>query len=506
MATLPIRRFNPNAPRLNIPFTAKDIKLIKIFKSSYNARYLRDLEGLVVVKEAKIYRLYNMLLKKGKHPVLLRLIRNLINYHMKDRPIQFIKPPYNFRNIEGPHFLKKLRLKQYGKEEEEPLIKTAYIYGEFHSEKDEVDNSCPKPNIRFNKYLNLLKVMSPAFTDVYLEEGLGLQTNQPAILDAYKNIITKIRTGVTDIDLFEEFDNSSRLLSASKVRANSFIFTEIRKELNNCIAPQYDNKECAVIRLHNIDMRATLLSLSVDYATVLICLHNIFVDNNIFENPRKKIIGVSNLIKVIKDNFETDAKNLLTELIHIMKTNPTGLIEAFKDNETIKKEYGKSYERENIDAFFIQICSLDSARIISGGNILEKVLNAHDKSSLPTTSEINQLDILLGDISVMIMDYYGLLRIFKDYIPREKKLPTDPEPLDHPIRSSNIIIYAGAFHSERYCEFFQSIGFETFFSYINPIVEPNPRIAIKQSHCVDTKQEYPTVSRRPLKRAKKNSI
>ena len=498
----------------DIKFTEKDKKIIQIFKSTYNARYLRDFQGTVLIKKYKIKKLYEHLKRARKNTVLVNLISNLIKYNFAPgRQNKIIKPPYNLENIEGPYFLKKMRLEEVGKDQELSVVKTVYIYGEQHRKEVDITGSCPAPSTRFNEYLNLLREMSPAFIDIYIEEAFSkakhpIYSNEIIINESYKNIINKIRTGTkfSQIKLSEEFRNKQQqfLKVLAKVpynadlsdiySSNSFMIEKIGKDLSQCIAPQYDRSYCKIIRVHSIDMRYSVSNDTVadvipkDYTTVLLCIR--------FIPEYLKIEGIYNFIKLIDNQFtvvdeDGDDVSLLENLIDIMKTNPEGLIEAFRTSTKIQRQYELSYEKERITNFFIQKCRLKSSDIILLGTILEKFLIADTIVSLPTKDETILLYNLLVDIRAMIMDYYGLLRIFKEYLPREKKLPTDPEPLDHPIRSTNIIIYTGAKHSEIYYEFFESIGFKTFFSYVNPIVYANPRIPSIQSHCVNTKKQFP---------------
>ena len=496
---------------MNIRFTSKDNKIIDIFKSTYNARYLRDFEGTTLkIKIDKIEKLRRILIETKENPVLVQLISNLLKYHFLKFPtVKKIKPVYDIENIEGPHYLTKLRLEeQDGKQQENPVIKTVYIYGEQHKQEVDIADSCPKPSTRFNKYLNLLRQTSPAFIDIYLEFPFSkakhrLYSNEMIIVESYKNIIDKVRAGTkfSDINLFEEFRNTQKQVLQTLLvvpydadvtdlyRSSSFMFEELEKDLRKCIAPQYDKSYCKIIRVHNIDMRKAVQNdteinvIPVDYTTVFLCITYIF---NLKRNLRPiKPITISNLIKLINNQFivvDKDGNNvhLMRNLIHIMKTNPEGLIKTFQTSATIQKEYIQSYERNRIDEFFKQKCRSNSSDIISLGTILEKFLNVTDANSIPTTQETSLLNNKLIPIGAMIMDYYGLLRIFKEYLPRAS------DPLHHPLRSTNIIIYAGSAHSKVYSNFFQTIGFQPFFHY------KNPNIKSIKGHCVNTKR--PTVS------------
>ena len=488
-------------------YTAKDKLLIRTFVSTYNARYLRDFEGPNWLKRDKIERLYTALKIKNR-PVLLKLVWNLLVYHIESkRPFLNIKPDYNIENIEGPHYLKKLKLKQEGKNEEIPLIKTVYIYGETHQKEVYIDGSCPKPSTRFNQYLNLLREKSPAFTDIYLELSFSkaehtLYTNDIIINQAFADILNKVKTDPAEIHnivLFEELRNSKQRLlkvlpKAPKTETSphtSFMLGQLEKDLFKCIAPRYDRSYCKTIRVHSIDMRRSVQNdtlidvIPKDYITVLECIYillDFWYKPSYFNSNRNKRRTITNLIKIINNEFtvvnqDGDDVSLLEELISIMKNNPEGLIEAFRKVPKIERQHRLSYERENIDNFFRLHCSSKSSHIISVGTILEKFLSATDTNSIPTHFEVNSLSLSLLYTHSIIMDYYAMLRIFKDYFPREKKLPTDPEPLDHPLRSNNIIIYAGVNHCITYFDFFKSIGFQPFFEYENPKI-----------NCVNTKQ------------------
>ena len=468
-------------------YTRRDLQIIETFKSTYNARYLRDFEG---VKIDKINSLKSQL-RREKKMVLVRLIDNLINYH-----INSTSPPYNIQNIEGPYYLKKMRLIQVSKEQELPIIKTAYIFGERHTKNEvDIDGSCLEPKIRFNEYLKLLSQKSPAFTDIYLENHFSkdehnLYSNITIIKMTITNIFDQFKSGTVPVNLFSEFKKAKRELIGTIVKipktslkpSSSFMIHKIKKDFINCISPRYNKLECEIIRVHSIDMRRLVTDrnradiIPIDYTSVFYFLTELFgliKDDSLFTNPLRKRTPTCFLIKFFNDQFKNGTDKLTEKLFNIMENNPEGLIEAFRTNKKIEKEHSLSYERDNIDIFFKQKIRLDSNKIISTGKILKKCLG----DTLPTLDEFFSLRSAFVNIGSMVMDYYGLLRIFKDYPPRVSK------PLDHPLRSTNIIIYAGANHSKTYSAFFESIGFKPYYDYENPKINFS-----EKGHCVDTKQ------------------
>ena len=183
---------------------------------------------------------------------------------------------------------------------------------------------------------------------------------------------------------------------------------------------------------------------------------------------------------MVKDRFKNNkGKNLLDLLIdNLKKEKYKNIINLLHTNKNIKNQYTKSYEKERINRFIISRMRIKKSKLVELGNELENLINNPHSISGKTISQIETT--LAKDLTPLFMDYYGLLRIFKTYLPREN------EPLDHPVQSTNIIIYAGQLHSQNYSVFFNHIGFEPIIRYFNPKFQP--KVDDTKAYCVDTKE------------------
>ena len=464
-------------------YTAKDKLLIDTFKSTYNARYLKDFEGESGLKQEKIRKLYSELKAENKHPVLVKLIENL-----------FVPVTYNERFIEGPWYL--IKMKQVGQtimEGVKPVIKSAYIFGESHLSEQYIVGSCPEPSIQFQEYLFRLAQTSPAFIDFYFEDPIVksdyIYSNEE-IIDNASDRLLQNRPG-TYTDIFEVFKNvrdSILRKGGFNTDTSSYIMNEIYKKFLNCASPsKRDRYElCKIIRFHNIDIREGIIDIdiptviSIDIVTLLSVLYSLIKRYEILNinNP----ILLSYYIKMVKDSFKNNkGKNLLDLLIdNLKKEKYKKIIKLLHTNKNIKNQYTKSYEKDRINRFIISRMRKKKSKLVELGNELENLINNPNSISGRTISQIETT--LAKYLTPLFMDYYGLLRIFKTYLPREN----DPEPLDHPVQSTNIIIYAGQSHSQNYSVFFNSIGFEPIIMYTNPNF--NLTVNDTKAYCVDMKQ------------------
>jgi hypothetical protein len=459
-----------------IIYTDTDATIIETFKSTYNARYLRDFEGENELKNRKIMKLLNDLIQGGKNPVLVKLIQNLS-----------LPKTYNEQFIEGPYFLAKMKQNE--------TRKTAYIFGEAHIGEDLINGSClPNPSIQFQEYIFRLATNSPAFIDFYIEHHMVksdyVYSNDYIISVACGRLINS-RPG-TYTDIFKLFNSiKEEIISLQKnnplEETSSYIMDETLKKFFNCFSPLKRNDElCKIIRVHSIDMRQGIVDeniktvISIDIISVLSIVYTMlekYIDKKI-NSPTV----ISYHLKTIRNSFINDKRDsLLDLLVSQMKEVKEGKgIRLLFHTKKIQKEYRNSYEKNRI-ARFINYKIRNIKFIREAGNQLDILLNS-ENTVIETTflEEIKKLKLVIEDMHLLCMDYYALLRIFKEYKPREK-----PNVLDHPLKSTNIIIYAGQEHSANYYTFFHSIGFENIVRYRNP--KATRKKLDNKGYCVDMK-------------------
>ena len=442
------------------PLTDYDLKLLSAFNSTYNARYLRDLE------DSKIKYIYSI-----SNPVQKKLIKNL----KKSIPRSF-----DVNYIEGPITVSRLYLKNA----DGTPSKTAYIFGEAHYGKSEIEGSCsPNPSIEFQEYLLRLARDSPAFIDVYVE------------LPIIKSRIVQSRSSqilgtVVQLMYDNPINRFSKTLDFVK-RTNppfvhrSYILGEIAKEFSDCSQPALrgTNSICNIIRFHNIDIRSSYTEIENSLLTACSLL-NFSLDE--YRLGNRSDIEFFKVVNRIRNEFK-----FMDRLLDAMDGGMISLKNLFfKGNKAIGKDLEKSYKKKEIKMFALRklrAIGFDKIQII-GKQV--KLGLKEIKKKVPVLPAINvkMFRSVLLRINGICVDIYCLSRVFKYYIPRQKIKPTDPEPEDHPQESQNIIIYAGNEHSENYVDFFKSIGFEAV-EYKNPGFDDiKKRVTIPKSSCVAMKK------------------
>ena len=458
------------------PLSQDDLRVLDVFNTTYNARYLLDLEG---DQDMKIQYIYD-----HSNPIQKQLIFNL----KKSKTIEDSFETVDY--IEGPHMLTKLKLTT---EDQKRPEKSAYIFGESHFDKEYIDMSCyPNRSIQFQDYLLRLARDSPSFIDVYLELPLVKSTI------VQSNSIFILEETIGQMYVFQDslFLPTLRAKEMGNYTGASYIFDEISKQFSDCIQPglRRTNNICNIMRFHNIDIRSSYTLFEPSLINAMMIIYTVFkigLEHNI---PSLDIFSVLNRIR---DEYTIGSIYIIDDLLKLMKTGSVDSL--IFDNIQVKKELDQSYKKEDIKNFIrSKVNDMEEKEggigmIREVGSYIEKALIEYRSKIQPfpvkKQSNINRCHRIIREIGVFSLDTYCLSRIFKEYIPKPKLKPTDPEPQDHPRESRNIIIYAGAFHSRTYIEFFKTIGFRPVFEFKNPRYGTKGKDMNTKAYCVATNNQ-----------------
>lgn len=387
----------------------EDKAKLELFKTTYNARYVRN---LLNNQKEYIYERVNPTLKKL-----------LIN-----STLQLSLPDY----LEGPsHFYKIIK-----EEEENHPVKTFYLFGETHiPEKTIACTRYKGTNLSFPEYIKLLSQFSPAFFDLYIELP---RINEKYITENRRvekkytvsfpfsysfHMINSVIDYLTDkIENRERIQNNISelvkifaLIDETGFRYNSNIVTEINRLFLNCTQPSLRNSnECELFRIHNIDMRHGFNYKNVQMTDYFnICIRIILLRKNI--NTKLLLFHYTNSIQFLKDLIKYDCL-CFDNYFNIIKTN-----------KNIKNEMDKSYMINNIIPFI----QYEFYQIIRGQ---ESAIISNIKTIINETSYLEQFDFpndmqdtmflsiftedfakIFSELGVLMVDFYTLCRIFKYY-------------------------------------------------------------------------------------------
>lgn len=401
----------------------------EIFKSTYNAMYLKNLDLDTILE-----------LKKTVNPTLRRLIDNLL-----------LKKTYISEMIEGPKCFYKIKL--------ENQQKTFFIFGEDHKTVSTGHGRCfSNDSLEFTEYIRRLSFETPSFFDLYLElptvcsdENISIDNYSPYnnlveenSYPALKEIIkSMIENPSSDFNMFfsmyrQMFGLSTEVSPTFRNISNMFIDCVESSTIENC----------HLLRMHNIDLRFSWLSEHIynDFYThisyfILSDSWKLNYDNQVKINLIKRI-NRNKAIEVISSLY--DFRN---EQINIPKLN-----ELIFSNQYMKREIDRveSPIKEQIMDYYKQkIYEILTPKMSL--NLKELILCLEDRIPIPEeNNHFKPVSYLFFYINAYIMDMYCLSRIFKKYRVKE----TDFQPIE----SKNIILYTGAFHSKSYKDFLLSIG------------------------------------------------
>ena len=387
----------------------------EIFKSTYNAMYLKKLHS---------HRISD--LKKTVNPTLRRLIDNLS-----------LKKTYISEMIEGPKCFYKIKL--------ENQQKTFFIFGE--DNKIVPTGHClPDESLEFTEYIRRLSFETPSFFDLYLElptvrsgenNNLVEENTYPALKETIKSMI---ENSSSDFNLFFSMYRQMFGLSTEV----SPTFRNISNMFRDCI----EAENCHLLRMHNIDLRFSWLSEHIynDFYTHI----SYFILSDSWELNYDNQVKI-NLIKRINRNKAVEVISSLydfsNEQINIPKLN-----ELIFSNQYMKREIDKvesPIKEQIINHYKQKIYEILTPKMSL--NLKELILCLRDRIPIPEeNSYFKPVSYLFLYINAYIMDMYCLSRIFKKYRVKE----TDFQPVE----SKNIILYTGAFHSKSYKDFLLSIG------------------------------------------------
>ena len=445
-------------------FTEDEINKIETFKDSYNALYIKNFssEKIQAVKETV------------NNPVLERLIDNL-------------EAPKNYMVdfIEGPISMTKLKL----------IIprKSFYIFGEMHRR---IEGHCnpmlPKViSVNFIEYISRLSTNSPSFFDVYIELPMlrlskPENRNDPVHYDfkgasTTRTINKVLKKMIRDDSLNFEDEFNIEKYTGTEYELTSQILNTFPVEFKNCIQPSTrNNTECNLMRIHNIDVRTSMNTEEMNGEFFYInLLTDVLSLPNININDKIKLLKRLDFKKIMKalGRLICGGRGITIEnMLAIAFTNSSVQKEIDKTSLELKDKIinfsRRKYQEILIDPLF-QNLNEQILRLIS-------VLSNEDCNDL---CPINEGDILVlksffRNINVIMMDIYGLSRIFKKHIKTY-----DYQSAFQPEESRNIIIYAGDNHSKNYVNFLKSeLGAVETYTITN-----------NQKSCIRTRTNLPEI-------------
>jgi hypothetical protein len=420
---------------MNDDLTSLCIKLIKTYNTTIIDQMPSDLQQ-ALYNNAFACSLGSYKQNDKDRTVLAELINN---HFTKKSERQQLSPDY----IGGP-----CTLTCHWSEQFQKLI---YIFGEIHSENTDCSNF-PKNKgkneeetgrMLIETYLKKFTEMNDIYLDIYVE------------IPAYKQKTLKYVT-----PLSETGNANIRLYK---------IGTEFAKCMDGY---DRDKENCSRSRIHYIDIRDIEGNGSQDIDPISnfrkTC-SNIII--NPYQNEKEKKNDFLNFVnselgQYIMKGFllEKDSPEYLN-FWNGMITNNSYLKKELdncdkKMTETILNFTEKEIKGTLLDTSYSvdkQKTVIESIKEIA---IFLDYYRMNDHSIEPATI-INQFGFLydlLLDVNTAVVDCYTLCRIFKKF----NLQPDNPQKrraTDEPETPSNIIIYAGNYHSDRYRKFLKEIGF-----------------------------------------------
>jgi len=401
-----------------------DIVIAKI-KSTYDARWIQTLSKEnqkrvivdFIVNESKVKE------NNIRNPVVSQLI---YNFYVKEKPVA--------KYLSGPHEIHHFKSDWYNKE--------IYLFGESH-----IIEGCEKYNVNnfmdVTEYLSQLFKKTDVFIDFYLEQNLSEIVN------------------------YQVIDNKNKEVKTLWNMANTF---------RNCLIPDKNTllqPEYPLMRCHYSDMRKSVpkkenkkkYSAEEIYNTVKkgekttdSFRTRITTVGKAVVEAKHYTIGkyMTQVIEDLKEGWDVFTNRYTTELLN---------------DESINKQVNKLVD-PSIEQGIRDILKTHYTRTKTE---MEIFIPSYEKE-VSTQEEMVRiftlLESLLIDFDVVAMDIYTISRIFREF---------NVKPgIDQPKLISNVIIYAGAFHTGIYRTFLQSLNFYEVSAKISPVTKCIDMNTIKQ--------------------------
>ena len=386
----------------------------------YNTNILDD-QNKEIKDEFLRLSLKNLGTGEGKQ-TLMKLICNHFSGDTKPMP-QFIGGPRN--------------LTVHWSDEYQKMI---YIFGEYHSDiidcDDQAKDSPGAKKMSIEYFLGELIRTTDKYLDVFIE--LPALSNKET--RKYHEKFLPLGKGFRLAKLFDQF--------------------------KECIEyPTRGGENCRLARVHYFDVRNkedsegfTASTDSIGYFTII--LQYLFNEAEHFKYTDKQFVKAFR--SLIKKN-----KKIMT-VLDFMCISDDDKFEKFwitplTENEYINKELNR-LERDNpllknliityIKDNIIKQANDSKKKWINNTNIVLKRVKASETEFCDTVT------MILDDIACIyanVIDAYLLARVFKKFNMEEMRAKAYLGITDQPDRASNIIIYAGDAHSERYRKFLKHV-------------------------------------------------
>ena len=382
--------------------------LIKTYDCNYLNVMDKDLKNSFCDKVTNHKYCFNTL----KRPVLAKLISN----HLNDE-----KSIYRF--IGGPNSLTV----HYSKE----FKQTIYIFGEFHNKEINCSNVAEDP------------AEDAMEQEVHIEEFL----------------FTLLQTTDTFLDIFIE----SNPLSSNNSADSAYRISKLYNQLKKCIIRESrHDPECLLGRVHWIDIRDGA-ELSIFTSLYFHDLLNNAINMGISDS--EKIVKLEELVDRYKEVFEEIQK------LSTMSDRYEYFSIKITTNSINDKEFTDTIVHRKIKQFLLNelITELyNFQRIIDSITFLleKKYSNEPDDSHkhYQLRETLRFISYFLLQIDIITMDYYALLRVFKDFRVDDEQKPAFVGAIigDQPKKAYNVILYAGACHSSRYRRCLKYLRFKMY--------------------------------------------
>jgi hypothetical protein len=384
------------------PMVSK-IKYINNYCNIDNICTLYDLNYLKYLSEED-----NLFIKKivnnYKNNIKNKQLTYLLNNYYNPKPYEKVNYIYNLRTIINMTYEDKMNI---------------YLFGDIHSNKKSCNNYTPNADVAY--FLDQQIKTSTKQLDIYLEDEL--------ITKKYYNDINKEH--YTTIDPISTFT----------------------KEYLGCLTADKTNCKYPHIRVHSIDLRKTKIqnenNIIIELSFMFFYLYSIFTT---YENVNNDILYI---IKSTIDNI----KIILYNNVDVFK-NKNVLYDNIINNISYKIKKQQLYINNSLLNNIINYANekwvnniLDiKFNIINYESVMKWIdeytlyINSIDNNGKIITDyfykQFNILNIAFLDISSYYMDLYLILRLFRTYIKSTEYKYSD--------QAKNIIIYAGAWHINRY--------------------------------------------------------
>ncbi len=333
------------------------------------------------------------------------------------------------------------------------------IYNHYNKEKPKVDMitgpftlTVHKSDIH-NKYIYV-------FGEIHgKENGCKCKIEQkcPTITEY---LLKLFETTDVFIDFYLEIDSDNYIFDFG----NKYYLDELRNKMQNCIRPitRKEKKECRLTRMHHVDVRRLSRATDgIEYCK-LFCKGEFDTKTIVPQKDIKKIVEIFHKLSLSKKDF---VDYCLSNMVINKNTQSYLKDNIYKFIEKKIISHIDAYNYKNIRKYILNII---------------KILSTGEEFTPIIISEIRILGSLFFYISVYIMDYYTLSRIFREFKISDKQY--------QPIKPTNIIIYVGDLHAELYREFFTTLNFK--------VIDKRQELEKDEPRClnmVDIKQPFFTI-------------